>query len=160
MWSRVRLVRGLFNGRSGSVVDSVVGSTGEVVADFRLRLGVGSSSISLAFSKAFQARISSRDSGSGFTGRSRLWALRSSSAAVSLNLLAPPCLSATCSLRSHSKNSRRCEVARVALSSSREAPLSSSNGKSRSRLRLSHTDCHTRAQLEEVAWARFLIRRC
>ena len=159
--SRLRRVRGRLRGRSGMAVGSLdEGSTGDVVADFRFRFGVGSDSISFAFSNAFQARISSRDSGSGRAGCSRLGPPKSSSEAVSRNRLAPPCLSATCNLRSHSRNSRRWEEARVALSSSFAAPPSSSKGKSRSRLRLSHTDCHTRAQLDDDAWARFRIRCC
>ena len=62
-FSRTRLVRGRFNGRSGCAIGSA--SDGDVVADFRFLRGDGSASISLAFSKAFHARISSRDSGSG-----------------------------------------------------------------------------------------------
>lgn len=63
MWPGSRLVLGLFSGRSGCATGSA--SEGEVVADFRFLFGVGSRSISFAFSRAFHARISSRDSGSG-----------------------------------------------------------------------------------------------
>jgi len=61
--SWVRLVRGLFNLRSGCGAGSI--SDGDAVADLRFLLaGVELDWISLAFSKAFQARISSPDSGS------------------------------------------------------------------------------------------------
>lgn len=62
-FSATRLVRGLFRGRSGRAGGSA--SEGEVVADFLFLLGEGWASISLAFSKAFHARISSLDSSSG-----------------------------------------------------------------------------------------------
>ncbi len=87
-------VRGLFSGRSGLGTDST--SEGDVVADFRFLLfGLGSIWICFAFSKAFHARISSCDSGSGGFGRSRGARMSRSVDAASRNLFAAPCLSAT-----------------------------------------------------------------
>ena len=88
------LVLGLFKGRSGLGVGSR--SEGDVVADFRfLLLGLGSIWICFAFSKAFQARISSCDSGSSGSGRSRGVRMSRRVDAASRNLFAAPCLSAT-----------------------------------------------------------------
>ena len=96
--SRCRLVLGLFNGRAGSGAWGT--SDGEAVGDFRfLALVFESDWITLAFSRAFQARSSSCDSGSGEAGRSkartrRISLMSKSAEAVSRNLFAPPCRSA------------------------------------------------------------------
>lgn len=86
-----RLVRGRFNFRSGSVGSG----DGDSVGSLRFRAALGLFSISRALSNAFQARISSRDSGSGVgslgtRGRDGRAGSISNSEAVSRNRLPLP----------------------------------------------------------------------
>ena len=173
-----RRVWGRFSLRSGSVL--VVGSVGEELAErrFRFREGVprslgelvadlrfgrrgeaGSSLIFLALSIAFHASISSVDSGSGRSGgagRGReavvmgllSWSRSSNAGAVTRKRCAAPCRSATRSLCIHSRCCWLC--ARVLCSTCATVGPSSTNGKSRSMLSLSHTVCQTRAQLASI----------
>ena len=106
-------VRGRFNLRSGSAGSGV----GDNVGSFRFRDAIpGLRSISRARSNAFQALISSRDSGSGegargTRGRDGRGASISSSAAVSLNLVLP-CLSVVRNRCCHERNSRSLAASR------------------------------------------------
>lgn len=103
-----RLVRGRLSGLTGR---DGAGSTGDVVVDFLFRLPmVGLASSSRARSNAFQARNSSRLSGSGEatwcggreTSPLRPERLSNRANSVSRNLFAPPCRAATRSRRRHS----------------------------------------------------------
>lgn len=104
-------------------------------------LALNSSSIALSY--AFQARISSCDSALGVTVRALEVRALSTVLAVSRNLAAPPCLSATRKRCSHSLNSRRCAAVRAVSSGV------SSCGKSRSMLVLRKTDCQICVQTNE-----------
>lgn len=100
-------VRGRLSLRSGSVGSG----DGDNVGSLRFLAALGSLSISRARSKAFQALISSKDSGSGVgsrgtRGRDGRGASISSRAAVSRNRLLPPCRSATSKRRCQARNSR------------------------------------------------------
>jgi hypothetical protein len=102
-----RLVRGRFNLRWGSAGSG----DGDMVGSLRFRAALGLFSISRALSKAFQARISSRDSGSGVgtlgtRGRDGREGSMSNKGAASRNRLPPPCRSATSKRRCHAWNSR------------------------------------------------------
>jgi hypothetical protein len=130
------LVRGRFNFRAGSVGSG----EGDKVGSFRFLAALGSFSISRARSKAFHALISSRDSGSGVgtlgtRGRDGRGTSMSSKAAVSLNRLLPPCLSAISNRRCQARNSLWLASSRRCCCRARSTARSSSKGKSRSRLR-------------------------
>lgn len=131
-----RLVRGRFNFRSGSVGSG----DGERVGSLRFRAALGLFSISRALSNAFQARISSKDSGSGVgsrgaRGRDGRAGSISNREAVSRNRLPPPCRSATSKRSCHARNSRWLASSRRRCCMIRSADRSSSKGKSRSRFR-------------------------
>lgn len=133
---------------------------GDMVGSLRFLAAFGLFSISRALSNAFHARISSRDSGSGdgtlgTRGRDGRAASTSNKGAASRKRFPPPCRSATSKRRCQAWNSRWLASSRRRCWITRSADRSSSNGKSRSRLRLSQTDCQTRAQCREFVWLRF-----
>jgi len=134
-------------------------SAGECVTDLRFLDGSGPASMSRAFSRAFQAIISSTDSGSGGSGFGRetvVLSMLSRKGTASLSWSAPPWASAMSRRRSHAARSATLLIPRRL----RGAGISSARkGKSRSRLVRSKTVSHMRAQSEERAIALFLRLR-